>query len=185
MRSCRVTRNVDEQAIREAFEAADAAIRTQAGRESLVREREKLYGGQREFDPFRNVLSSDEATYVSEDPVRSIKALESLYREGRFTSPAIGGVERGPGDIATQLSYVAHCLRMAVAGDATAVVRARRFFVEHLATWAVLFAVVVSRESAEPVMRYAGLALDKFLTCEAATFRHAIPAACEPHTGGR
>lgn len=184
MRSCRVTRNVDEEAIREAFEAADAAIRTQAGRESLVREREKLYGGQREFDPFRNVLSPDEATYVSEDPVRSIRSLESLYCEGRFTTPAIGGVERGPGDIATELSYMAHCLRMAVAGDATAVVRARRFFVEHLATWAVLFAVVVSRESAEPVMRYAGLALDKFLTCEAATFRHAIPAACEPHADG-
>ena len=70
-----------------------------------------------------------------------------------------------------------HCLRAAAVGDASGVVRARKFFVEHLATWGVLFAVVVSREAAEPVTRYAGLALDKFLTCEASTFRHAIPAA--------
>lgn len=185
MRSCRVTRNVDEEAVREAFEAADVAIRCQEGREAFVRERERLYGGQGEFDPFRNVLSPDEATYVAESPGSALGALESCYQEGRFTAPAIGGLERGPGDIAIELSYMAHCLRMAVAGDATAVVRARKFFVEHLATWAVLFAVVVSRESAEPVMRYAGLALDKFLTCEAATFRHAIPAACEPHQDGR
>lgn len=185
MRSCRVTRSVDEEAVREAFEAGDAAIRRQEGRQVLVRERERLYGGRQEFDPFRNVLSPDETTYVAESPRSALDALQSLYQEGRFTAPAIGGLEWGPGDIATELSYMAHCLRMAVAGDATAVVRARKFFVEHLATWAVLFAVVVSRESAEPVMRYAGLALDKFLTCEAATFRHAIPAACEPHQDGR
>ncbi len=67
-----------------------------------------------------------------------------------------------------------HCFRMVAAGDPSAAVRARRFFIEHLSTWAILFAAVVAREAREPVMRYAGLALDKFLTCEAATFRHSI-----------
>ncbi|MBN2247807.1 MAG: metallophosphoesterase family protein [Coriobacteriia bacterium] len=179
MRSCRVSRTVDEATVVATYAAADRSIRTQEGREAVVRERQRLYGEQKGFDPFANVLSPDESTYVSEDPRTCLEVLSQTYREGAFTAPAIGGVKRGPGDIATELSYVGHCLRMAAVGDAGAVVRARRFFIEHLAAWGVLFAVVVSREATDPVVRYAGLALDKFLTCEAATFRHAIPKACE------
>lgn len=185
MRSCRVSRNVDEAAVAIAYADADRSIRSHEGRNRVVLERERLYGGRSGFDPFSNVLSPDESTYVSEDPETCLVALSRIYREGAFTTPAIGGEGHGPGDIATELSYMAHCLRMAAAGDAGAVVRARRFFVEHLATWCVLFAVVVSRESIEPVMRYAGLGLDKFLACEAATFRHAIPEACELERDGR
>ncbi|MDY0341553.1 MAG: molecular chaperone TorD family protein, partial [Coriobacteriia bacterium] len=177
-RSCRISRNVDEAALAAAYAEADRSIRTQEGRAAVVHERERLYGGPTGFDPFTNVLSPEESTYISEDPRSCPELLSQGYHEGAFTTPAIGGKERGPDDIATELSYVGHCLRAAAAGDASGVVRARRFFVEHLSTWSVLFAVVVSRESTEPVMRYAGLALDKFLTCEASTFRHAIPAAC-------
>lgn len=184
MRSCRVSRNVDEQAIREAFGDADRAIRTAEGREAFLEERRRLYGGESGFDPFASVLSPDESTYVSADPDTCVVVLGLTYREGRFTAPAIGGIERGLGDIATELSYMGHCLRMAAAGDPGAAVRARRFFVEHLSTWAVLFAVVVGREAREPVMRYAGLALDKFLTCESATFRHAIPSHCGARARG-
>ena len=178
MRSCRVSRNVDEQALREAFVDADRAIRTGEGREAFLEERRRLFGGESRFDPFSNVLSPDESTYVSADPDTCLVVLGLTYREGRFTAPAIGGIERGMGDIATELSYMGHCLRMAAAGDPTAAVRARRFFIEHLSTWAVLFAVVVGIEAREPVMRYAGLALDKFLTCEAVIFRHSIPSHC-------
>ena len=185
MRSCRVSRNVDEAAVAAAYADADRSIRSQEGRESVARERQRLYGEQTGFDPFANVLSPDESTYVSEDPETCLVVLSLTYREGAFTAPAIGGAEHGPGDIATELSYMGHCLRMAAAGDADAVVRARRFFVEHLATWCVLFAVVVSREATEPVMRYAGLALGKFLACEAATFRHAIPESCGLDRGNR
>lgn len=179
MRSCRVSRTVNEATVVATYAEADSCIRSQDGRDAVLRERERLYGGKTGFDPFANVLSPDESTYVSEDPRLCIESLVVVYRGGAFTAPAIGGVEHGPGDIATQLSYMGHCLRMAAVGDAGAVVRARQFFVEHLATWGVLFAVVVSREAAEPVMRYAGLALDKFLACEAAIFRHALPEACE------
>ncbi|MHB1136281.1 MAG: metallophosphoesterase family protein [Coriobacteriia bacterium] len=178
MRSCRVSRTVDEVAVVAAYAEADRLIRGQEGREGVVHERQRLYGGQKGFDPFTNVLSPDESTYVSEDPRQCLKLLSRTYRDGAFTAPAIGGGQHSPGDIATELSYMGHCLRMAAAGDAGAVVRARHFFVEHLSTWGVLFAVVVSREAAEPVMRYAGLALDKFLACEAGTFRHAIPESC-------
>ncbi len=178
MRSCRISRTVDEAAVVEAYADADRAIRTRDGRVKAVHERRRLYGDLSGFDPFANVLSPDESTYVSEDPQTCLVVLSLTYRESAFTVPAIGGEVHGPGDIATELSFISHCLRMAAVGDADAAVRARRFFAEHLATWGVLFAVVVSREAREPVMRYAGLALDKFLTCEAATFRHAIPDAC-------
>lgn len=179
MRSCRVSRNVDEQAIREAFSDADRAIRTGEGRQAFLEERRRLFGGESGFDPFTNVLSPDESTYVSVNPSTCLVVLGLTYREGGFTAPAIGGIERSTGDIATELSYMGHLLRMAAAGDPPAAVKARRFFVEHLSTWAVLFAVVVGREAREPVMRYAGLALDKFLTCEAATFRHSVPSFCD------
>lgn len=178
MRSCRVSRTVDESAVADYYAAADRTIRSQEGREAVVEERRRLYGEGTGFDPFANVLSPDESTYVSEDPRECLEVLTRTYHEGAFTAPAIGGTEHDPDDIATELSYMGHCLRMAAVGDAIGVVRARRFFVEHLATWGVLFAVVVSREAAEPVMQYAGLALDKFLACEAATFRHAIPDTC-------
>jgi len=184
MRSCRVSRNVDEQAIREAFGDADRAVRTAEGRRAFLEERRRLFGGESRFDPFSNVLSPDESTYVSADPDTCLVVLGLTYREGRFTSPVIGGIERGLGDIATELSYMGHCLRMAAAGDPAAAVRARRFFIEHLSTWAVLFAVVVAREARDPVMRYAGLALDKFLTCEAATFRHSVPSHCGARSRG-
>lgn len=174
MRWCRVSRNVDEQAICEAFGGADRAIRTEEGREAFLEERRRLFGGESSFDPFSNVVSPDESAYVSTGLDGCLVVLGFAYRDGRFTAPAIGGIERGMGDIATELSYMGHCLRMVAAGDPSAAVRARRFFIEHLSTWAILFAAVVAREAREPVMRYAGLALDKFLTCEAATFRHSI-----------
>jgi hypothetical protein len=52
---------------------------------------------------------------------------------------------------------------------------AHDFFASHLADWAVLFAVVTGREAREPVTRFAGLALDRFLVCESAAFRSTLP----------
>lgn len=178
MQRCRVARTVDEEAVRDAFHQADRAIRTEPGRKAFLKERERLFGVKEAFDPFTHVLSPNETTYLGEDPAASTAVLELLYKESSFTIPAIGGVARPPGDIASELSFMGHCLRMVAVGDADAIELARRFFVDHLSRWAVLFAVVVGREAKEPVCRYAGLALDKLLTCEAATFRHSIPDMC-------
>lgn len=177
MRTCRVSLHVDEAAVLTAFEGASGALRSATGREAFVVERQRLYGGRAGFDPFSNVLSPDEYTYLTEDRGANLVALEGAYREAKFTIPDIGGSERSPGDIATELSFMAHCLRAAASGDLGAAGRARTFFADHLSSWGVIFAVVVSREAREPVMRYAGLALDKFLTCEAATFRYSL-AGC-------
>ena len=83
-----------------------------------------------------------------------------------------------------ELLFVAHCLKRVAAGEVAMAERARAFFEQHLADWAVLLAVVTARQATEPVMRYAGLALDKYLLCETATFRHALPEYCEMRDAG-
>lgn len=174
MRSCRINRNVNEAAILEAFEAADITLRTANGRVAFVAERERLYGLESGFDPFAHVLSPDESTYVSGDMAEHLARIEALYASAVFTAPEVRGGLHPPGHISSELDFMAHCLRGAAAGDPRAHERAREFFVQHLAEWGVLFAVVVGRQAREPVMRFAGLALDKFLTCEGSMFRHAV-----------
>lgn len=174
MRSCRVHRHVDEGAILESFEGADRVLRTAVGRLAFEEERERLYGLRAGFDPFVNVLSPDEVTYLSGNVQMHEAELETAYREAGFTPRLPASACGTVGHIAVELAFIAHCLRSAAVGDARAATRARTFYSEHLAEWAVLFAVVVGQQAREPVMRYAGLALDKFLTCESETFRHAI-----------
>jgi predicted phosphodiesterase len=174
MRGCRVNRHVDEAAILAAFEGADRALRTNADRVAFEEERERLIGVRAGFDPFVNVLSPEEITYLSGDVDRHAEALEAAYREGSFTVPQTASGVRPTGHISTELSFMAHSLRGAAAGDSRALERAREFFAQHLAEWAVLFAVVVGQQAREPVMRYAGLALDKFLTCEGPLFRERV-----------
>lgn len=174
MRSCRINRNVDEAAILEAFQSADIALRTADGRAAFEAERERLYGLRAGFDPFVNVLSPDEVTYRSGDVQEHVASLESAYAHAAYDVPGARGGARPPGHISAELGYMAHCLRAAAAGDPRALARAREFFIAHVAEWAMLFAVVVGQQAREPVMRYAGLALDKFLTCEGSLFRHSV-----------
>lgn len=178
MRSCRINRNVNEAAILEAFHSADIALRTADGRTAFEAERERLYGLESGFDPFSHVLSADESTYASGDIADHLGRIEARYAEVAFTAPEVRGDLHPPGHISSELDFMAFCLRGAAAGDPRALVRAHDFFIEHLAEWGVLFAVVVGQQAREPVMRYAGLALDKFLTCEGSTFRHAVPDHC-------
>ncbi|MBN1192846.1 MAG: metallophosphoesterase family protein [Coriobacteriia bacterium] len=178
MRSCRVHLHVDEAAIVASFEAADRALLTAAGRAAFEEERDRLYGLRTGFDPFANVLSPDEVTYLSGEVEEHREALERMYREAAFTVPILPGSLRSSGHIATELAFLAHCLRGAEAGVTQAPERAQEFFAQHLSEWGVLFAVVVGQQTSEPVMRYAGLALDKFLACEAGIFRHAFSEMC-------
>jgi predicted phosphodiesterase len=179
MRGCRINRHVDEAAILAAFEGADLALRTADGRTVFVEERERLYGVAQPFDPFVNVLSPEETTYLSGDIDVQLNALETVYEEASFTVPEVRPGVRSAAHIATELSFMAHCLRGAATGDPRALERARTFFTRHLGEWAVLFAVVVGQQAREPVMRYAGLALDKHLTCEGSFFRHNLPEHLE------
>lgn len=184
MRTCKVNRHVDEEAILAAYEGADLAFRTAGGRQAFAAERERLLGIRGEFDPFVNVLSPEEGTYRSGDVQARLAAIEDAYAEASFTVPEISPGRRVADHISTELSFMAHCLRGASAGDRRALERAHAFFTEHLAEWAVLFAVVVGKEAGEPVTRYAGLALDKFLACEGSIFRHFVPVHEELRVSG-
>ncbi len=178
MRSCRINRNVNEEAILDAFEAADSALRTADGRAAFEAERNRLYGQRSGFDPFTNVLSPEEVTYRSGDIRERTASIETAYAESGFHIPQAYGEMHPPGHVSTELDYMAFCLRGAASGDYIALDRANGFFRKHLAEWATLFAVVISQQASEPVMRFAGLALDKFLTCEGSLFHHAVPTRC-------
>jgi len=179
MRSCRVHRHIDEAAILAAFEGADLVLRTADGRVAFVSERERLYGLCAGFDPFVNVVSPSGVAYQSGDIDEYLATLEAAYREASFEMPGIGDTRCAPDHISNELAFMAHLLRAVSAGDPRALERARNFFADHLAEWAVLFAVVIGQQAQEPVMRYAGLALDKLLTCEGSLFRHAMPEHVE------
>lgn len=180
MRDCRTGPHVDLKLVSETFEQADIALRSVAGRAAFQAERERMYGRAKGFDPFSNVLSASEFTYAAGTPAETATVLRAAYKKAGFVRVASLG-ERDPGDIAVELRFMAHCLRGWLTGDTVAVAAATDFFGKHLATWAMLFAVVTAREARDPVVRYAGFALDAFLVCEALTLRHAVPEGCDLH----
>ncbi len=175
IRSCRVSPNLDEVAIIRSIERADVALASREGAAAFEAERRRLYGADGRFDPFTNVLSPSEVTYVSGAAKDTEAALRTLYREAEFEPPG----ECSPGHIAVELSFMAHCLRRGSRTSAAWLLLSNDFFVEHLAEWAILFAVVIGQQAREPVTACAGAALDKHLACEASIFRHAVPEYCE------
>jgi predicted phosphodiesterase len=184
MRSCRKNPHLDDAAIETARIGATAALATAAGREAFAAERVRLYGEPGRFDPFRHVLSASELTYLSVDDASSRAGLEALYDGAGFSRPRHEA--ECVGHISVELAFMAYCLRQASDARTGRLGTAHDFFTRHLAEWAVLFAVVTAQQADEPVMRYAGLALDKYLICEAATFRTAVPEYCEMRKrGGR
>jgi len=180
MRTCRAHPQVDDDLVAGAYRQAVSALATPAGRADFEAERERLYGRCRHFDPFTHVLSASELTYLEGDLLANRAELEALYASVGFV-PVVAEDEC-VAHISVEMAFMAHCLRH-LPGGTEGLGVARDFFVGHLADWAVLFAVVTVRNAQEPVMRYAGLALDKYLACEAATFRTAVPQYCEMRDG--
>ena len=176
MHSCIKNPHIDDDQIVAAYELAIRALGTEEGRAAFAEERFRLYGECRRFDPFSHVLSASELTYLSGDMAANRSALNALYDAVGFipSEPEAGCI----GHISVECAFMAHCLRRGTEG-ASSLGAAREFFIGHLADWAVLFAVVTAQQAREPVMRYVGMALDKYLICEAATFRTAVPEYCE------
>ncbi|MBF4510842.1 MAG: metallophosphoesterase family protein [Aeromicrobium sp.] len=177
MRSCRHNPHIDDATIAAVHAEAVRALATPDGRAAFEAERERLYGDCRRFDPFSHVLSASELTYLSGDEPMNRAELVTTYTQAGFDPSRFEGA--CVGHIAVELAFVGHCLRQVGSEGPEGLQTARRFFVAHLADWAVLFAVVTGQQAIEPVNRYAGLALDKYLMCEAATFRTAVPEYCE------
>ena len=176
MNSCRDNPHIDEAAIVAARTDALVAAHTERGATAFEAERERLYGDSGAFDPFSHALSASELTYLSGDSEENAAAITAIYETHSFDP---GPCERDClGHISVECRYMVHCLTRVHAGDIGGSHAAREFFVGHLADWAVLFAVVTAQQAREPIMRYIGLALDKYLICEAATFRHSVPEYC-------
>lgn len=171
---CRTSRYVDEPAIRRSLERADLALETAEGRAAFDAERDRLFGERSGFDPFTHVLSADELTYLWGDPEENIDTIRSVYDRVGFMPPPGDSV----GHISTELRFMAHSLRSGRQGDPDAIAAAREFFIEHLSEWAVLFAVVTTKQAKEPAMLFAGMAFDKLLISESSVFRHAVPERC-------
>jgi len=173
MRSCKGA-PANDAALTDAFQNADIALRTTAGHSAFETERERLYGQCEPFNPFGHVLSATELTYLSGNMDENMQAIRAIYEEAGYALS--DDVTRlCLGHISVELRFMAHCLKRAITGQSADYHCARDFFVSHLADWAVLFAVVTEQEAREPVMHYAGLALDKFLICEGAAFRLGLP----------
>jgi predicted phosphodiesterase len=175
MRHCRTGSTATEAALTDAFQDADIALRTAAGHAAFESERERLYGECDPFDPFGHVLSASELTYLSGEMADNAAALRGVYAEHGFCVPEAEEHPLRLGHISAELRFMAHCLKRAMEGSDAAYRAAHDFFASHLADWAVLFAVVTGREAREPVTRFAGLALDRFLVCESAAFRSTLP----------
>jgi hypothetical protein len=113
----------------------------------------------------------------------NVATIAGIYEGAGFEVPPADRYPLCLGHISVELRFMAHCLKNAIDGTDASYDCAHDFFVSHLADWAVLFAVVTEREAREPVMRFAGMALDRFLVCEGAAFRLALPEYCDVRAG--
>ncbi|MBN2822519.1 MAG: molecular chaperone TorD family protein [Coriobacteriia bacterium] len=175
-RSCHRMPYIDEDLIQSLSREAFLELLDPDVRRDFAIERIQLFG-ECDYNPLVNVVPPRESTYLGTGDQSRIHIVEQVYARARYTIPgrlkALDCVDH----IAIELDFMAYCLeRIAVEPDASD--WAHAFFAEHLAAWAVLFAVATQRRAQHPAMRYAALVLDKFLACEAVTFRHAIPSLC-------
>lgn len=178
--SCRHVPYVDDAGLRRAAAAAADALLTEEGRKAFVEERLALFGGTR-YDPFKNAVPSRESTYLGDSETDVAQRVRRLYATSGYRQPRWLSQVQAPDHIAVELDFMGCCLSHATDcgphyGDI-----AECFFSEHLLPWAVLFAVATARMARGPVLGYVGLALDKFLACEALAFRSSDSDLCSLH----
>jgi len=167
---CRSVPYVDEEKLHIVSTQAADTLMTAEGRTAFGDEREALYGGA-SYDPFANSVPPLESTYLGAPGVELTDSVRSMYATAGYRVPR--WLSRYALDhAAIELDFMAFCLaHSSDCGPHYADV-AQCFFTEHIALWMVLFAAVTTHRATNPVLEYAGLALDKFVVCESFTFRH-------------
>jgi hypothetical protein len=178
IRTCGAISYIDDDAVSRGFDDAVKSLEQAGGPEAYEDESLRLFGDCEGFDPFSHELSASEMTYVAVEPKTHAEHLRAIYDGVGFDLASSWPGDRCPGHIAAELAFIGFCLEQGMSGSDEHLDAARSFFAEHLSEWAVLFAVVTANKTRNPVMHLAGVALDKFLACESATFRHAIPSLC-------
>ncbi len=174
--TCHLRPYIDQAAIEATARDSEDALRDAAGEQAFESARRALIGGADGFDPFVHVVPSNECVFLGGDVCTA--RVRAHYQAAGYAAPETLTECLGDDHIAVELDFMRFLLERVTRGEADAAGCASRFFADHLSAWAVLFAVVVSRGAEHPALRLAGLVLDKFVACEAVTFRHAVPAHC-------
>lgn len=175
--TCKRFDYLNEADVDRAAALALSALATESGQRAFAEERLWLFGDG-EFDPFLNGMSPTESTYLAFDRDALNRALTDVYALADFQPPPCPNGSQCPGHIGVELDFMRHCLEHIARGDDRFIPVARDFFGHHLREWGILFAVVLRDKSTHPGLRYLSFALDKFIACEAVTFRQSLPSLC-------
>ncbi len=175
--TCKRFEYLDEMEIDRCAAAACAALSSAEGIQAFAKERLWLFGDG-EFDPFLNGVSPTESTYLAFDRDALRTSLASVYAMAEYKPRLCPGERQCPGHIGVELDFMRHCLDHIAWGDERFVPLAREFFGNHLREWGILFAVVLRDKAVHPALTYLSWALDKFIACEAVTFRQSLPSLC-------
>jgi TorA maturation chaperone TorD len=112
-------------------------------------------------------LSPCAATHLEGDPDDIRADISRLYSDLGFPGSDADLRPECPCHIANELDFVAHCLSLDGAGLDGAAEASTKFIADHLFPWGIVFAAAVSAVAEHPVTRFAGLALEGLLFCEA------------------
>lgn len=178
---CQHVPYVDEAELRRVAGAAAESLLTEEGRKAFADQRAALFGETR-YDPFINSVPSLESTYLGGSDTVVADRVRRLYTTTGYRPPRWLARVEGPDHMAVELDFMAYCLVHSTGCGPHYVDVAECFYSEHLALWAVLFAAVTTRAAMHPALKFVGLALDKFIACEALTFRRSVSDLCSLHT---
>jgi TorA maturation chaperone TorD len=134
-------------------------------RDSLAVEFDRLFGAPHE----RGIapLSPCAAHHV-DGPAEAIAAtVAGLYRDVGFTGHLGPGRPSCPCHVANELEFVSYCLDLADEGLTGAAEQVCEFVGDHLFAWGIVFSAAVIALTTHPVLRFAGVALEGLLFCEA------------------
>lgn len=175
-RSCRCMSYIDEDLIQSLSREAFLGLLDPDARREFAIERAQLFG-ERGCDSLANIVPPCESTYLDVGDGERVDSVLEAYAHAGYVPPVRLAALNCPDHIATELDFMAHCLER-VSLDAASADCAHDFFANHLAGWAVLFAVATERRATHVAIRYTALVLDKFFACEAVTFKYGVPSLC-------
>lgn len=146
---------------------AVSSLQDEVGHDALAKEWARLFG-ETEFRPLTNALSPCETIYIAESPGEHQQEIISRYESVRFPyRDALTSHCDCPGHVSVEFAFMAHALKLAEEGDSAAGETSAAFLASHILRWVPLFAVVLQRKTAHPVVEFAALATERFMCSEA------------------
>lgn len=146
--------------------AREALLRPEA-RTELKDEWVRLFG-ESEFRALTDAISPCEVVYVAEPPEVHQRTIVEAYESVGFDCAEHLTCHCDcPGHVAVEFVFMAYVLERASAGDMAAAAVSADFVRNHILNWVPLFAVALQHKVRHPVMRFAAIATERFMCCEA------------------